>query len=154
MKKMIRASYYDDADSEEVTETLTRTITIEIEDEEVEVDEDDIVFSNYDWAAADGNGEYESTWQSDEDDPVIELDDTSGVRDKVIDLLLNDVFEHVNTYRTFKINKCVARLVYIVPDVTYEKGRYGSVGNDVYYDTSDIFYSEADSKIECDWSRI
>ena len=154
MKRMIKASY--DEQDEIITTSLTRTISIYLKDIEVEVDEDSIEFSNYDWAAADGRGDYESDWESVEDDPTIVLDDTSGVAEKVEKLLLDKVFERVNQYRSFIINECTVDLVYIVPDVQYEasgRGVYTRQG-DVNYSKSDIFWSEADSKIDCDWSRL
>ena len=155
MKRMIRASYSDEIDR--VTETLTRTISIIIQNVEAEVDENSIEFSNYDWAAPDGDGEHDSYWESIEDDPSIELDDTSGVAEKVQKLLLEKVFERVNMYRTFIINKCSIDLIYIVPNVefeVYQSGVYTGQG-DVFYNDSDIFWSEADSKIlKCDYSRL
>lgn len=156
MKRMIRASYSDE--TSRVTETLTRTISVIIQNVEVEVDENSIEFSNYDWAAPDGDGAHDNFWASEEDDPAIDLlDDTSGVADKVQKLLLDKVFEHIDTYRTFTINKCSIELIYLVPDVEFEvseSGVYTHQG-DVDYDDSDIFWSEADSKIlKCDYSRL
>lgn len=157
MKRMIRASY-DDRDGQPdkmTTSTLTRTILVEMYDVEVEVDENSIDFENFDWAAPDGRGDYDTDWESDESDPVIILDDTTGVAEKVEKLLLDKIFEHVDKYRAFNITKCEATLVYLVPDVEYEVSSYGkATGHDVSYDKKDIYWSEADSTIECDYERL
>ena len=165
MKRYIKSAYYDDDNvydgrdgqpNEDVTTALTRTITLSIKDVEAEVDENDIEYSSYDWASYNGDGEHEVDWPSDEDDPQIEdLDYTSSIADKVTELLLDKVFEHVDQYRTFKINSCKVTLVYMIPDASYEVSSYGApTGGKVDYNRKDVYWSEADSTIECDWSRL
>lgn len=146
---------WDEDYTERISTTLTRTIEIVMQDVEIEVDEDNIEFSKYDWveSLSDKFGYIPSS----EDDPEIdELDDIDSVIEKVTKLLLSKVFESVNRYRTYKINKCSIDLAYLVPYVEYEatnRGYYTGQG-EVIYDADDIYWSEADSTVECDWSRL
>lgn len=145
----------DDDYTERITTALTRWIEIVIENVEVEVDENSIEFSKYDWVES--LGDEFGYIPSVEDDPEIDdLDDVDGVIEKVQKLLLDKVFDHVDRYRTFTINKCSVDLAYIVEDVEYEannRGYYTHQG-DVDYSTDNIHWSEADSTIDCDYSRL
>lgn len=156
MKRYIKSyTEADDDYTERITTALTRGIELVIENVEVEVDENSIEFSSYDWVESltDEFGYIPSV----EDDPGIDdLDDIDGVIEKVQKLLLDRVFDHVDRYRTFTINKCSVDLAYIVEDVEYEANNRGYYTNqgDVNYYTDNIHWSEADSTVDCDYSRL
>lgn len=153
MKRFVKSAInpWDEDYTQVITDTLVRTIDLDLSGLEIEVDEDSIEFSNEDWLSdADQFGFFTSV----EDDPQIkQLDDVDGVADKVIELLLDNVFDHVNRYRSYKLNKCYVTLSYDV-EAEFEATNRGYYTRQGDVDTLEVDWNKANSTVECEYARL